>query len=73
MAMVQYGLWPNCTNKCDFCLLDDREYKTEAERLHILSIIKENTSTTSLIWYGLNGKTAIVFAPFRSNCAGRLT
>lgn len=42
MAMVQYGLWPNCTNKCDFCLLDDREYKTEAERLHILSIIKEN-------------------------------
>ena len=22
---------------------------------------------------GLNGKTAIVFAPFRSNCAGRLT
>ena len=42
MAMVQYGLWPNCTNKCDFCLLDDREYKTVEERLHILKMIKEN-------------------------------
>ena len=42
MAMVQYGLWPNCTNKCDFCLLDDRVYKTVKERLHILNMIKEN-------------------------------
>lgn len=42
MPMVQYGLWPNCTNKCDFCLLDDHQYKTEDERLHILDIIKQN-------------------------------
>lgn len=42
MAMVQYGLWPNCTNKCDFCLLDDHDYKTVEERLHILDIIKQN-------------------------------
>lgn len=45
MAMVQYGLWPNCTNKCDFCLLDDRVYKTVDERLHILSIVKENINS----------------------------
>jgi hypothetical protein len=42
MSMVQYGLWPNCTNKCDFCLLDDHQYKTVTERLHILDIIKKN-------------------------------
>lgn len=42
MAMVQYGLWPNCTNNCDFCLLRDRIYKPVDERLHILNIIKEN-------------------------------
>lgn len=42
MAMVQYGLWPNCTNHCDFCLLLDREYKSVNERLNMLSAIKEN-------------------------------
>lgn len=42
MAMVQYGLWPNCTNNCDFCLLADRIYKSEEERLYMLEAIKEN-------------------------------
>ena len=42
MAMVQYGLWPNCTNSCDFCLLLDRDYKSVEERLHMLDAIKEN-------------------------------
>jgi len=42
MAMVQYGLWPNCTNSCDFCLLLDKQYKSEEERLNMLSAIKEN-------------------------------
>lgn len=42
MSMVQYGLWPNCTNNCDFCLLEDRVYKTEEERLQILEFIKHN-------------------------------
>ena len=42
MPMVQYGLWPNCTNQCDFCLLEDRIYKSVKERLHILDMIKEN-------------------------------
>lgn len=42
MAMVQYGLWPNCTNNCDFCLLRDRVYKSEIERLRLLEAVKEN-------------------------------
>ena len=42
MAMVQYGLWPNCTNNCDFCLLADRVYKSEEERLRVLEAVKEN-------------------------------
>lgn len=42
MSMVQYGLWPNCTNKCDFCLLKDRDYKTKDERLRMLNATKEN-------------------------------
>jgi hypothetical protein len=42
MAMVQYGLWSNCTNNCDFCLLKDREYKSEVERLNMISSIREN-------------------------------
>lgn len=42
MAMVQYGLWPNCTNNCDFCLLSDRIYKSEQERLYMLDAVKEN-------------------------------
>ena len=42
MAMVQYGLWPNCTNQCDFCLLEDRIYKSEEERLRVLAAVKEN-------------------------------
>jgi hypothetical protein len=42
MSMVQYGLWPNCTNQCDFCLLLDKTYKSEQERLNMLSSIKEN-------------------------------
>ena len=45
MAMVQYGLWPNCTNQCDFCLLEDRVYKPEDARLRVLAAVKENIKT----------------------------
>ena len=45
MSMIQYGLWPNCTNQCDFCLLDDHQYKTVEERLRILSMVKQNILT----------------------------
>lgn len=50
MSMVQYGLWPNCTNNCDFCLLVDRIYRSEEERLNMLSSIKQNIKTID--WAG---------------------
>jgi hypothetical protein len=28
-AMVQYGLWPNCCNNCDFCLRLNRTAYTK--------------------------------------------
>lgn len=50
MAMVQYGLWPNCTNHCDFCLLFDRDYKTVEQRLYILKTVKENIAYIGDEW-----------------------
>lgn len=29
--MVQYGLWPDCSNNCDFCLLEHHGKKTSKE------------------------------------------
>jgi hypothetical protein len=29
MAMVQYGLWPNCSNACKFCLIKDKNAFTK--------------------------------------------
>ena len=50
MSMVQYGLWSNCTNSCDFCLLMDREYKTVAKRLNMIASVRENIKTID--WQG---------------------
>ena len=29
--MVQYGLWPDCSNSCDFCLLEHHGKITSKE------------------------------------------
>ena len=29
--MVQYGLWPDCSNNCDFCLLEHHGKRTSKE------------------------------------------
>ena len=42
MSMVQYGLFPNCSNKCDFCLLKEREYLTKEQILHRINYIINN-------------------------------
>ena len=42
MSMVQYGLWSNCSNKCDFCLLKERDYITEQQQLDRLDFTIEN-------------------------------
>lgn len=40
--MLQYGVWPNCTNNCDFCLRLNRETYTKEQQLFWLSAINEN-------------------------------
>jgi hypothetical protein len=40
--MVQYGLWSNCCNACDFCLREERIPYTKKKQLHMLNMIKEN-------------------------------
>jgi hypothetical protein len=40
--MVQYGVWSNCCNDCDFCLRLWRTPLSKAEMLHQLDMIKLN-------------------------------
>lgn len=42
MSMVQFGMWSNCTNRCDFCLLKERDYISKEEQLHRIEYIIEN-------------------------------
>ena len=48
--MVQYCVWPNCTNKCDFCLLKQRPYFSKQEQLESLQAIRHNIKTID--WQG---------------------
>lgn len=40
--MVQYGVWPDCTNNCSFCLRKLRKGYTKKEKLFWLEKIKHN-------------------------------
>ena len=40
--MVQYGVWSNCCNACDFCLREERIPYTKEKQLHMLDMIKHN-------------------------------
>ena len=40
--MLQFGVWPNCTNNCDFCLRMNRKPYTKDEQIFWLNAIKEN-------------------------------
>ena len=44
-AMVQFGLWGNCPNNCDFCLRLERRDYTHSEQLEWIRNIKENIKT----------------------------
>lgn len=46
--MVQYGVWSNCCNNCDFCLREERRPYTKERQLVWLERIKENIK--SLDW-----------------------
>lgn len=43
--MVQYGVWPNCPNSCDFCLLKEKNFYTKDKQLYWLHAIEENVKT----------------------------
>lgn len=40
--MLQFGVWPNCTNNCEFCLRLNRKPYTKDEQIFWLNMIKEN-------------------------------
>ena len=43
--MVQYGIWPNCPNSCDFCLLQDKVFQTPEKQIFWINAIIENIKT----------------------------
>lgn len=40
--VVQYGVWPNCCNSCDFCLRKNRDVWTNEQMIHEITRIREN-------------------------------
>ena len=40
--MVQYGIWSNCTNRCEFCLIKDENYLSKYEMLNELNNVIKN-------------------------------
>ena len=40
--MVQYSVWANCNNNCDFCLRKERDFYTLEEQIVSLKKIEEN-------------------------------
>ena len=40
--MVQYGIWSDCCNKCDFCLRLNRKVTTKKTKISLLRDIREN-------------------------------
>jgi hypothetical protein len=42
MAMIQYGLWSNCPNSCEFCLLVNKVFRSKEEMILEIQRTKEN-------------------------------
>lgn len=40
--MVQYGIWSNCSNKCDFCLIEKHYYRTPEQMVGYLQELIDN-------------------------------
>ena len=40
--MVQYSMWPNCCNDCDFCLREEREFFSTEEQIYWVDRIRKN-------------------------------
>ncbi len=42
MAMVQYGLWGNCCNACEFCLRKDRRSLSDKRLIKEIQMVRAN-------------------------------
>ena len=51
--MVQYGIWPNCCNNCDFCLRMNRDYETKDKMIELVRRIREKMNYVE--WKGKFG------------------
>lgn len=40
--VVQYGVWPDCCNNCDFCLRLNRKTTTSVKKIHLIELIRKN-------------------------------
>lgn len=40
--MVQFGLWANCSNSCDFCLLKNKTFLTKSQMIQEIRNTREN-------------------------------
>lgn len=40
--MVQYGIWSNCSNKCDFCLIEKHYYRDSTTMISYLQEVIDN-------------------------------
>lgn len=42
MSRVQYGIWPNCCNACDFCLNLREAFYSKEKQIQMIENVKEN-------------------------------
>lgn len=40
--MIQYGIWSNCSNKCDFCLIEKHYYRSPEQMVQYLQDVIDN-------------------------------
>lgn len=40
--MIQYGIWSNCSNRCDFCLIEKHYYRSPEQMISYLQEVIDN-------------------------------
>ena len=40
--MIQYGIWSNCSNRCDFCLIEKHYYRSPEQMIRYLQEVIDN-------------------------------
>ena len=57
--MVQYGLWPDCSNSCDFCLLPQHGKRTSIED-RLLQLNDTIANIKTIDWIDLENDFRII-------------